>query len=133
MVLIGFKPVVGRGINLDRQLETMSELSSRVCTACRGDADKLGEDETLEMIQDLHEDWDIENNHHLGRSFDFEDFSSALKFVNKIGEVAEEQGHHPDIYLSWGEVEVKLYTHKIDGLHDNDFIMAARIDELYES
>jgi len=77
--------------------------------------------------------WELVDNHHIKRDFEFEDFQEALDFVNLVGEVAEEQGHHPVINdFTWGKASVKLYTHKIDGLHENDFIMAARIDEMHE-
>jgi 4a-hydroxytetrahydrobiopterin dehydratase len=66
----------------------------------------------------------------LEREFKFDDFRQALDFVNEVGELAEEQGHHPDIYLSYGKVKIQLWTHKINGLHENDFIMAAKIDAL---
>jgi len=74
--------------------------------------------------------WRVNEEHHISKTFTFPDFRQALGFVNRAGEVAEEQGHHPDIYLSWGKVEIKLWTHKIAGLTESDFIMAAKIDEL---
>ena len=73
--------------------------------------------------------WQTANN-RLHKSFHFPDFKSALAFVNKVGELAEEQGHHPDILLSWGKAEITLWTHKINGLTESDFIMAAKIDQL---
>jgi 4a-hydroxytetrahydrobiopterin dehydratase len=72
----------------------------------------------------------VNEEHDITKTFAFPDFRQALGFVNRVGEVAEEQGHHPDIYLSWGKVEIKLWTHKIDGLTESDFIMAAKIDQL---
>ena len=72
----------------------------------------------------------MNEEHHITKTFGFPNFRQALGFVNRVGEVAEEQGHHPDIYLSWGKVEIKLWTHKIDGLTESDFIMAAKIDKL---
>lgn len=111
----------------------MSELSSKVCTACSGDADTLKATEIHDHMKDLDDEWAQEDNHHIERKFEFPDFETALEFVNDVGEVAEEQGHHPVFNgFTWGKVTVKLYTHKIDGLHENDFIMAAKIDELYE-
>jgi len=74
--------------------------------------------------------WRVNEEHHITKAFTFPDFRQALDFVNRVGEVAEEQGHHPDIVLSWGKVEIKLWTHKIDGLTESDFIMAAKIDHL---
>jgi 4a-hydroxytetrahydrobiopterin dehydratase len=69
---------------------------------------------------------------HIAKSFKFPDFRGALKFVNRIGELAEEQGHHPDIFLAWGKVEITTWTHKINGLTESDFILASKIDQLYK-
>ena len=108
-------------------------LSNQVCTACSGDSEKLKATEALEKMDEIHDDWQLEDNHHIKRQFDFEDFQEALEFVNEVGEIAEEQGHHPVINdFTWGKATIKLYTHKIDGLHENDFIMAAKIDETIE-
>lgn len=74
--------------------------------------------------------WKAVNDHHLTKSFAFSDFKQALAFVNKVGAIAEEQGHHPDIFLTWGKAEVTTWTHKIDGLTESDFILAAKIDQL---
>ena len=111
----------------------MSELSQRVCKACSGDAEKLSVIEAKQKMDELDGDWEREENDFIQRKFEFEDFQEALNFVNEVGEIAEEQGHHPVINgFTWGKATVKLYTHKIDGLHENDFIMAAKIDEVYE-
>ncbi|MFB6115776.1 MAG: 4a-hydroxytetrahydrobiopterin dehydratase [Candidatus Nanohalobium sp.] len=111
----------------------MSELSQKVCSACSGDEDTLKATEIYDHMQDLDDGWDEENNHHIKRKFEFPDFKTALEFVNDVGEIAEEQGHHPVFNdFTWGRVTVKLYTHKIEGLHENDFIMAAKIDDLYD-
>ena len=75
--------------------------------------------------------WQVVKGHHLLRKFEFADFRQALAFVNRVGEVAEQQGHHPDILFTWGKAEVTTYTHKIDGLTESDFILAAKIDKLY--
>lgn len=83
-------------------------------------------------MPELHDEWEAVDDHHLERTFDFPDFETALAFTNEIGEVAEQEGHHPNISLTWGEVTVKIYTHKIDGLHQADFVLAAKIDELYD-
>jgi 4a-hydroxytetrahydrobiopterin dehydratase len=74
--------------------------------------------------------WNIVNNHHVEREFKFPDFKTALNFVNRVGAIAEEQGHHPDIYLAWGKARVTIWTHKIDGLTESDFILAAKIDDI---
>ncbi len=70
------------------------------------------------------------NEHHVTRTYAFPDFKQALDFVNRVGAVAEEQGHHPDVFLTWGKVDITIWTHKIDGLTESDFIMAAKIDKL---
>jgi 4a-hydroxytetrahydrobiopterin dehydratase len=77
--------------------------------------------------------WQVVAEHHLAKMFIFPDFRTALDFVNRAGAIAEEEGHHPDLYLSWGKVEVKIWTHKIDGLTESDFILAAKIDGLKQS
>jgi len=76
--------------------------------------------------------WEVVNEHHLHRSFAFPDFKSALAFVNRVGELAEQQGHHPDIFLAWGKAEITIWTHKIDGLTESDFILGAKIEQLYK-
>jgi 4a-hydroxytetrahydrobiopterin dehydratase len=73
-------------------------------------------------------DWSVVEEHHLLRTFRFPDFKTALDFVNRAGAVAESEGHHPDLLLAWGRVEAKIYTHKIDGLSESDFILAAKLD-----
>jgi 4a-hydroxytetrahydrobiopterin dehydratase len=77
--------------------------------------------------------WQVVDGHHLLRVYTFPDFAAALAFVNRIGALAEAQGHHPGLLLSWGRVEVKIWTHKIDGLTESDFILAAKITELHQS
>jgi 4a-hydroxytetrahydrobiopterin dehydratase len=112
----------------------MTELSSKVCSACRGDEDALKATESVQKMDELDDEWELEDNHHIERKFEFDDFQEALDFVNEVGEIAEEQGHHPIFNdFTWGKATVKLYTHKIDGLHENDFIMAAKIDEMHGS
>jgi 4a-hydroxytetrahydrobiopterin dehydratase len=88
--------------------------------------------EDLATLEKQVDGWKIED-HHITRSFKFPDFREALKFVNRIGELAEEQGHHPDIFLAWGKAEITTWTHKINGLTESDFILAAKIDQLYKS
>jgi 4a-hydroxytetrahydrobiopterin dehydratase len=93
-------------------------------------ADPLKGEEIEQRAKELDPDWRVVDEHHLEREFRFGDFRQALDFVDEVGELAEEQGHHPDIYLSYGKVKIQLWTHKINGLHENDFIMAAKIDAL---
>jgi 4a-hydroxytetrahydrobiopterin dehydratase len=107
----------------------MSELSSKTCVPCRGGVPRLGGRE-LEVLAKQVPAWRVVEGHHITRAFAFPDFRQALNFVNKVGELAEQQGHHPDILLSWGKAEVTSWTHKINGLTESDFILAAKIDEL---
>jgi 4a-hydroxytetrahydrobiopterin dehydratase len=110
----------------------MTELASKHCTPCRGGTPPLS-GQALTAFQERLPYWKVIAGHHLAKSFLFPDFKSALEFVNRIGALAEDQGHHPDLCLSWGKVDIQIYTHKIDGLSENDFILAAKIDEVFFS
>ncbi|MBI4875054.1 MAG: 4a-hydroxytetrahydrobiopterin dehydratase [Acidobacteria bacterium] len=105
------------------------QLANRQCVPCRGGVPPL-EGEELRRLQEQLPGWETVADHHLAKTFSFPDFSSALEFVNRIGAEAEAQGHHPDLLLSWGKVGVRIFTHKIDGLTESDFILAAPIDRL---
>jgi 4a-hydroxytetrahydrobiopterin dehydratase len=107
----------------------MSELASRTCVPCRGGTPPLKGGELATLKRQVPE-WEVIEEHHLRRRFRFKNFREALDFVNKVGELAEEQGHHPDISFGWGRVEVAIWTHKIDGLTESDFILAAKVDTL---
>lgn len=108
----------------------MSEqLADKKCVPCTGNVPSLSATE-LSTLQHNVPEWNVVNQHHLHRAFRFPDFKQALAFVNRVGEVAENEGHHPDILLTWGKAEITLWTHKIDGLTESDFIMAAKIDRL---
>jgi len=76
--------------------------------------------------------WEVVDDHHLEATYEFDDFADALAFTNEIGELAEAEGHHPDLHLSWGEVGVEMWSHDIGGLHESDFVMAARMDRIYD-
>ena len=104
-------------------------LADKKCVPCRGDVPPLHGKE-LEGFLGSVPKWTVSNEHHIQREFRFPDFKQALDFVNRVGAVAEAEGHHPDLYLTWGRVEVKTWTHKIDGLTESDFILAAKIEEL---
>lgn len=108
----------------------MSELSEQSCEPCRGGIPPLGSAAIAELLAQLGTNWQVIAEHHLQKEFTFPDFKSALAFTNQVGALAEEQGHHPDIHLAWGKVEITIWTHKIDGLHQSDFILAAKIDKL---
>jgi 4a-hydroxytetrahydrobiopterin dehydratase len=105
-------------------------LSQKSCQPCQKGGTLLSAQQIVEYLPQLAQGWDVVENHHLQKTLQFKNFAEALAFTNLIGELAEQQGHHPDIYLSWGKVTVDLYTHKINGLHENDFILAAKIDRL---
>jgi 4a-hydroxytetrahydrobiopterin dehydratase len=110
----------------------MSELASKTCVPCRGGVPPLAGEE-LRKLESQLEGWSVINEHHLERNFKFPDFRTALVFTNRVGALAEEQGHHPDICLSWGKVAVTIWTHKINGLTESDFILAAKIDRLTQA
>ena len=107
----------------------MSELASRQCVPCRGGVPPLKGQEITNLLGKL-DGWEVIDQHHLKKSFRFADFREAQEFVNRVGKLAEEQGHHPDICFGWGRAEITIWTHKIDGLTESDFILAAKIDEL---
>jgi len=109
----------------------MSELASQTCKACQGGVEPYTGEKLEKHMNKIDEEWNQEEEHHIKREFEFEDFQEALDFVNDVGSIAEDQGHHPNINFTWGEAEIKLYTHKIDGLFQADFVMAAKIDKLY--
>ena len=108
----------------------MSDLASKTCVPCRGGVPALHGSELHQYSHQLPQ-WNVVDEHHITRAFTFPDFKQALDFVNQAGAVAEEQGHHPDLLLTWGKVVVTLWTHKVNGLTESDFIMAAKIDSLY--
>jgi 4a-hydroxytetrahydrobiopterin dehydratase len=107
-------------------------LAEQDCVPCKGGVPALKGAELAELKRELA-GWDVVNEHHLHRLFKFPDFKSALAFVNRAGAIAEKQGHHPDLLLAWGKVEVTVFTHKIDGLTESDFILAAKIDRVFDS
>lgn len=108
-------------------------LADRECEACTSGDEPLTAAEYATYLEELDDDvWEVVDEHHLDGTYSFEDFRDALEFTNEIGELAEEEWHHPDIHLQWGEVRVEMWTHKIDGLHQADFVMAARMDRIHE-
>ncbi len=108
----------------------MSDLAKMECVPCKGGVPPLKGDDLKQIHERLGQNWAVEQEHHLEKEFTFDDFQQALDFTNKVGQLAEQQGHHPDIYLTWGKVDIKIWTHKIDGLTESDFVLAAKIDEL---
>ena len=110
----------------------MASLADKTCVPCKGGVPPLKGKELTEIHHQLPEfaHWSVVNEHHLVRTYRYPDFKSALAFVNGVGAIAEEQGHHPDIMLAWGKVEITIWTHVVDGLTEADFILAAKIDRL---
>lgn len=108
----------------------MSELAQKNCVPCKGGVPALKGNDLARLAQQLAAGWRVVNEHHLEREYKFENFRKALEFTNKVGELAEQQEHHPDIYLAWGKVKLTLWTHKINGLTESDFVFAAKVDEI---
>jgi len=109
----------------------VTELKHKKCVPCRGGIPPLKGGEITNLQDQLGNGWQVIDEHHLENSFDFKNFREALAFTNRVGEIAEAEGHHPDLHLSWGKVGIKIWTHKIDGLSESDFILAAKIEELF--
>jgi len=111
----------------------MSDLAKKTCIPCKGGVPPLKGTKLDDLLEKLKNDWKIIKEHHLEKEYSFKNFKEALNFTIKVGELAENQGHHPDIFLAWGKVKLTIWTHKIDGLTESDFIFAAKADkELYE-
>ena len=109
----------------------MSDLASKQCIPCKGGVPPLKGAELQPLHAQLGAGWDVVGEHHLERDYKFKNFREALAFVNRVGAMAEEQNHHPDLLLSWGRARVTIWTHKIDGLTESDFVFAAKCDRLY--
>jgi len=103
-------------------------LADKTCVPCRGGVPPLTAEQIKPLASQVNQ-WSVVDNHHIEKEFRFSDFKAALDFVNRVGSIAEDQGHHPDIFLAWGKAQVKIWTHKIDGLTESDFILAAKIDK----
>jgi 4a-hydroxytetrahydrobiopterin dehydratase len=111
----------------------MSDLASKSCIPCQGGVPPLAGAELERLLSELdggRGGWRVVDGHHLEKEFRFKDFREALAFVNRVGEVAEQEGHHPDLHLTWGKVTMTTWTHKIDGLTESDFVLAAKADRL---
>jgi 4a-hydroxytetrahydrobiopterin dehydratase len=106
-------------------------LAERECIPCKGGVPPLTGTELTRLLAELDDGWGVVEEHHLEREYEFPDFASALAFTNGVGEMAESQNHHPDIFLAWGRVGIVIWTHKIDGLTESDFVFAAKCDRIY--
>lgn len=108
----------------------MNSLTAKHCIPCEEGVSPLKGAKLHALQNELDVRWNVVDEHHLQKDFIFPDFAEALKFTIRIGTIAEQENHHPDICLSWGKVRVQIFTHKIDGLSESDFILAAKLDEL---
>jgi len=112
------------------EMQIMSDLAQKECVACKAGLPPLKGGDLARLSGQLAAGWRVVNEHHLERDFKFPDFRRALAFTNRVGQLAESQNHHPDIYLAWGRVKLTLWTHKIDGLTESDLVFAAKVDQL---
>ena len=106
----------------------MSDLAKKHCVPCRGGVPALKGKAVEGYLAQLR-GWSVVDEHHLTKTYRFADFAEALAFVNRVGAIAEAEGHHPDICLAWGRVRLDIWTHKVDGLTESDFVLAAKADE----
>lgn len=106
------------------------DLHEKKCIPCQGGIPPLTPQEIEPYMEQIHDDWALIADHHIERVFSFNDFKNALEFVNKAGAICEQEDHHADFELSWGRVKIMIWTHKIDGLNEADFILAAKIDNV---
>ncbi|MBE45040.1 MAG: pterin-4-alpha-carbinolamine dehydratase [Euryarchaeota archaeon] len=108
----------------------MDNLSAKDCVPCQGGVPPLSEEESAAFLEQVNSDWNVIDNHHLIRKWEFPDFATSLDFTNKLGAICEEQGHHADFQLSWGKVVAIIFTHKIDALTESDFVLASKFDQI---
>ena len=108
----------------------MSSLSNKSCVPCRGGIPPLTEKEYEPLLAELGDEWEVIDTHHLEKTILLINFAEALTFTNQVGSIAEKEGHHPDIELGWGRVKIIIWTHKIGGLSESDFILAAKISAI---
>ena len=107
----------------------MSDLAKKTCIPCKGGVPPLKGTKLDDLLEKLKNHWKIIKEHHLEKEYSFKNFKEALDFTVRVGELAENQDHHPDIFLAWGKVKLTIWTHKIDGLTESDFIFAAKADK----
>ena len=107
-------------------------LADKTCVPCRGGVPPLPADRTAALLKELGRGWSLNGAGHLERLYTFKDFAQALEFVNRVGAIAEAETHHPDLYLAWGKCKVEIWSHKINGLTESDFYLAAKADREFE-
>lgn len=112
-------------------MDSNYDLSKKNCTPCKKGTAPLKDEPLAQLYRKLDKGWLVIDEHHLEKDYLFNNFREALEFTNKLGEIAELEGHHPDIILSYGKVKIQLWTHRINGLSENDFILAAKYDNVY--
>ena len=105
-----------------------TELTKKKCSPCEKNTPPLKGEALARQQEQLGDDWNVIDEHHLEKEYSFKDFKEALDFTNRVGAIAEQEGHHPDICLGWGKVKLDLWTHNVGGLSENDFILAAKAD-----
>lgn len=110
----------------------MTQLADRTCIRCRGGVPPMERTQAEDLLAQIEPGWVLREDGHLSleRTFRFENFVQALDFVNNVGAIAEEQAHHPDVHLAWGKVTLRIWTHKIKGLTESDFVFAAKCDRI---
>lgn len=108
-------------------------LADNQCVPCRGGVPPVEQAKAQELLGQLEQGWAFNTQGHLEREYSFKNFAEALEFVNKVGAIAEDQGHHPDLFLAWGKCKVEIWTHKIQGLTESDFFFAAKADRVFSS
>ena len=107
-------------------------LADKQCIPCRGGVPPVTSERAEQLLQELGNEWRLDEAGHLTREYSFSNFMGALDFANRVGAIAEEQAHHPDLYVAWGKCRVDIWTHKIDGLTESDFYLAAKVSRAFE-
>jgi 4a-hydroxytetrahydrobiopterin dehydratase len=107
------------------------ELASRHCEPCNAETPPIEGEEARRLLSELDARWELVDDHHLAARFKFDDFGGAMAFANRVGQIAEAEAHHPEMCVNWGKVKLRIWTHAIDGLSENDFILAAKVDQLH--
>lgn len=107
----------------------MADLASRKCVPCKKGTPALAEAAAKTLLAQLPAGWKIAEGKRIEKEFKFPDFKSALAFTNEVGKIAEKEAHHPDVHLAWGKVKLVIWTHSVDGLSENDFVLAAKVEE----
>jgi 4a-hydroxytetrahydrobiopterin dehydratase len=107
-------------------------LADQDCIPCRGGIPAMEEGRAKELLRELHEGWHLNSRGHLEREYVFPDFARAMALANKVADIAEVEGHHPDLYIAWGKCKVEIWTHKISGLTESDFYFAAKVDRAFK-